>query len=167
MLTFIKESLNNTKLNFYLFTLLLILNFVTWIPFFGFQEILSPLKLESYNFIIWITKNENYIFSFYVAFLYIESLLFLLSLVTWKFGIYFNNIKPLTDFFIITGANFLLLLQLAHNLNITTRNINDIPVYYFSNLNPFIGFFPTFSYAINFFIIFTFLCGYFHKPKAK
>lgn len=165
MFTFFKELFSNTKLNFHLFTLLSILTFITYIPFFEFKTFLKPLHLESCNFFICIKQNENYIFSFYAVFLYIESLLIFLSLITWKLGMYFNNIKPLTDFFIITGTNFLLVSQLSYNLNITTHNINNIPVYF--HLNSFIGFLPIFSYAVNFIMIFIFLLGYFHKPKTK
>lgn len=43
MFTFFKELFTDTKLNSYLFTLLLILTFVTWIPLFQFETLLKPL----------------------------------------------------------------------------------------------------------------------------
>lgn len=161
MLTSIKNIFNeityNTKLNLYLLTLLTIIAFLSFIS--SGQTLLKTLNFQATMFGKWITQNETIILAAYVLFLCVEFILLLVTLIASKTNPNYPYTKPLLEFLANLGVYFLLISQLAHNLDLFDKGNAQLFMYLGSQ--GFMGILGAFTQALNTVLLVLYIINFF------
>lgn len=107
------------RYSFHIFSILLILAFLTWLPLPDFKAAFPDSFLSTCAPIKWITRNEHLLLHLYVLFCCIEFCAFALEVIALIFdGCHFAQIRDLFTVLNILGAWLTLLIFIFHNLGI-------------------------------------------------
>ena len=162
MSTSIKNIFNeityNTKLNLYILTILTISVCLSFIP--NGQNLLKTMNFQTTAPGKWIVQNETIILAAYVFFLCVEFVLTIISLIAYKTNPNPPYMKPLLDFLANFGVYFLLISQLAHNLDLFDNGI--VQLFFYLDSQGFIGILATISQALNAVLLVFYIINFFY-----
>lgn len=159
---FFKTFFTDKKINFYFFTLLIIIDFLLSIPFLHMRTLLAPLHLESTKIFMWISNNEFNILSVFTFYLIIQACILILTCIASYADTCFLALRDLLHYMIDLSIYFVLLLQLCNNLKVTSYGMFSVLEYYSSTYGySFIGTTFTVSYLVTLLCLFLKVLAYF------
>lgn len=162
IINFFKTFFTDKKINFYLFTLLIIIDFLLSIPFLRMKTLLTPLHLESTKIFMWISNNESNILSVFTFYLSIQACALILTCIALYADTCYFALRDLLHYMIDLSIYFVLFLQLCNNLKATSYGMYSVLEYYSSTYGySFIGITCTISYLVTLLFLFLKVLAYF------
>ena len=149
------------RYSFHVFSMLLIIAFLTWLPLPAFKAAFPDSFLNTCSPINWITRNENLLLHLYVLFCCMESCALVLEIIALILnGCHFYQIRNLFTGLNILGAWSTLLIFIFHNLGIFQVSIEDLFLSFTEPLNIFWLIFFGISFCLNLSMSGLFALGY-------
>lgn len=149
------------RYSFHVFSILLIIAFLTWLPLPDFKAVFPDSFLNTCSLAKWITLNEAWLLRLYAIFCCIESCTLILEIIALIFnGCHFYQIRNLFTGLNILGAWSTLLIFIFHNLDIFQVGIEDLLLSFTEPLNIFWLIFFGISFCLNLLMSGLFTLGY-------